>query len=176
MAVAAKVEEVVAQLGRTDTVIYSLGFSPVRSQFMHDLRYGPEGRKKEAAPQVYSVHPEPTPKKPAEPEEQVERPDYTDHPPLFSLPPEFLMIANALRENTASEIAALSGGEYFDFVTQKKLEEALHRISNQVHNYYLLSFRLESQGKPESHSIRVKIAGHPEAVIQTRKSYWSGIP
>jgi len=92
-------------------------------------------------------------------------------PPLFELPPQFLVVIDPLRRDTASEIASLSGVEYVNFTTQKGFDAALQRISNQIHSYYLLSF------KPALalHSLRVRVADHPNAVIQTRKSYWSGI-
>jgi hypothetical protein len=83
---------------------------------------------------------------------------------------------NALREKTAAELASLSGGEYMNFVTQRGLEQALQRVANHVHDYYLLSFQPMLSAKPGLHSIRVRVAGHPDAIIQTRKSYWSGIP
>lgn len=60
-------------------------------------------------------------------------------------------------------------------MTAKGLEQALLRISNQIHNYYLLRFRPTLSEEPASHSIRVRVVGMPDAVIQTRKSYWSGI-
>jgi hypothetical protein len=95
--------------------------------------------------------------------------------PLFAWPPEFLLIANALRKNAASEIASLSGGEYANFTTQKGFDAQLLRISNEIHNYYLLSFKPSSEAAWGQHTLKVRIAGIPDAVIQTRKSYWAGI-
>jgi VWFA-related protein len=174
---ASKAADVVAELGTTDTVIYSVAFSPTKGQFLSDLRNGPNGPHKNDAPVVYSAGAPPSKPKDSSPAaEQMDQPQYTDQAPLFSLPPLFLLAANAVKENTASEMATLSGGEYFDFSNAKGFERALHRISNQIHNYYLLSFRPDSSSEPASHSLDVKVKGRSDVVIQTRKSYWSGVP
>jgi hypothetical protein len=86
-----------------------------------------------------------------------------------------MLIVNALKRNSASEMASLSGGEYINFTTRKGFDAGLQRISNQIHNYYLLSFKPPSPPVFGLHSLRVQVAGHPDATIQTRTSYWSGI-
>lgn len=170
----AKLHEVIGELGATNTVIYTIAFSPTKSQFVSGLRNGPGASKDQELPDVRSGVPY-RPRPPI-PVAQPDEPDYTDHPPLFEFPPLLLLAVNALRDNTAAELASISGGEYQNFVTQKALEQALQRIANEVRDYYLLSFQPPSSAKLGLHSIRVSIAGYPDAVIQTRKSYWSGIP
>ena len=101
---------------------------------------------------------------------------YVEKPPLFELPPQLMLVVNALRRNTSSELASLSGGQYINFTTQRGFEEGLQRISNQIHNYYLLSFKPASAAAFGLHSLRVRVPDYPNAVIQTRKSYWTGIP
>jgi hypothetical protein len=81
----------------------------------------------------------------------------------------------ALRRNTASELASLSGGRYVNFVTQRSFEDNLQRISNQIHSYYVLSFQPTAAPALSLHSLRVRVAGYPDAVIQSRRSYWPGI-
>lgn len=172
-----KLHEVIGEVGAANTVIYTLGFSPTKSQFLSELRYGPDGPKKPEPPVVYSATPRPArPPAPQVPVEPPEEPEYTDHAPLFALPPLLLLAVNALRDNTGAELASLSGGEYMSFVTQKGFDQALQRVANQVHNYYLLSFQPASSSRIGLHSMRVSVSGYPDAVIQTRKSYWSGIP
>jgi VWFA-related protein len=153
----AKLSDVVAELGVTDTVIYTVAFSPARDEFIDGFRN----------------HPPKSP--PAGRGSSEDRPDYTDHPPLFEWPPELMMLINALRRNTASELASLSGGEYINFTTQKGFENGLDRISNEIHNYYLLSFAPSTSSEPSLHTLRVHVPDYPDAVIQTRKNYWSGI-
>lgn len=163
----AKLDEVVSELGITDTVIYSVAFSPARDEVFHDLLH---------ANDAYN---EPPPKKMGRPPD-VEKPavpegGWTEKTPLFSWPPELLLIVNALRRNSASELAALSGGEYANFTTQKGFEAELHRISNEIHNYYLLSFKPAAEEAWGLHTLKVRVADYPDAVIQTRKSYWAGM-
>jgi hypothetical protein len=97
-----------------------------------------------------------------------------ERPPLIPWPEEFLLIANALKRNAASELASLSGGKYANFTTQKGFEAELGRVSNEIHNYYLLSFKAPAESAGGLHRLKVRVAEHPEAVIQTRKSYWAG--
>jgi hypothetical protein len=162
-----KLSEVVAELGITDTVIYSVAFSPGRDEALHDLMHSND---------AYNEDP---PKKLAPPPD-VDKPEipesvWKEKTPLFAWPPEFLLIANALRKNAASELASLSGGEYANFTTQKGFDQELQRISNEIHNYYLLSFKPTSDPAWGLHTLRVRIADYPDAVIQTRKSYWAGM-
>jgi hypothetical protein len=84
-------------------------------------------------------------------------------------------VINALRRNSASELATLSGGSSMSFASQRDFEDSLERISNQIHNYYLLSFRPSATSTLAYHSLRVRVPEFPQAAIQTRRSYWSGI-
>ncbi len=173
-----KIREVVTELGISDTVIYSVAYSPARDQLIQALRYGDQ--------QIQPPPPTPTPFPPLFPRPSPTptpsssttapaEPVYLDHEPLFAMPPELSLVVNALRRSTASELASLSGGEYMNFTTQKGFEDRLQRISNQIHNYYLLSFKPASTPTFGLHSLRVRVPDYPDAVIQTRKSYWSGI-
>ncbi len=162
-----KLDEVVAELGITDTVIYSVAFSPARDEVLHDMMH---------ANDAYNV---PEPKDPGPPPDVEKRSPaenvWTEKPPLFPWPPELLLIVNALRRNTASELATLSGGHYANFTTQKGFDAELLRISNQIHNYYLLSFKPAAEQAWGLHTLKVRVADYPDAVIQTRKSYWAGM-
>jgi VWFA-related protein len=89
-----------------------------------------------------------------------------------------VMAVNAVKKNAAKELAALSGGEYLNFTSQKSFDNNLHQLSNHIHNYYLLSFQPHADPgtMPGLHSLRVKIPDYPDARIRTRESYWSGSP
>jgi VWFA-related protein len=166
----AKLHEVAAELGITDTVIYSVAFSPARDEFLSGLRNGDR-----PPPAVTPLPPKPSPDDADSSQTPVEDPTYVEKPPLFELPPQLMLLVNALRENSASELASLSGGEYMNFTTRKGFDNGLQRISNRIHNYYMLSFKPPSSQVIGLHSLHVQVAGHPDAAIQTRKSYWSGI-
>src|SRR5271154_745742 len=133
-----KPAEVIAALGRTNTVVDSVAFGPGKTEVLNDLKYGGGSG------------------------------------PIGLL----VMAVNALKKNAAHELAALSGGEYINFTTQKGFDEGLHQLASHVHNYYLLSFQphAEANGEPASgmHRIRVKIPDYPDARVRFRESYFAG--
>jgi VWFA-related protein len=175
-----KLHDVVAELGVSDTVIYSMTFAAVRDEIVETLRHPYGQHEKEVFTPWPPPSPQPTPSpqpSPAEarPAALPAEPAYLDHAPLFTLPVELVLAINALRRNSASELATLSGGEYMSFTSQKSFEDNLQRISNHIHNYYLLSFKPPGTPAFGLHSLRVRIPDYPDAVIQTRRNYWSGI-
>jgi VWFA-related protein len=133
-----KPEKVIAALGRTNTVVDAVAFSPGRTEIINDLHYGGGSG------------------------------------PIGLL----VMAVNALKKNAAKELAALSGGEYINFTTQKGFDNGLHQLANHVHNYYLLSFQphTEANGElaPGMHGIRVRVPDYPDAKIRFRESYFAG--
>ena len=62
-------------------------------------------------------------------------------PPLRLATMTFLAARSALRNKTAESIADLAGGEFFHFHNAKDLKANLIAVSNDVPNYYVLSFR-----------------------------------
>ncbi len=133
-----KPAQVIAALGRTNTVVDSVAFGPGKTEVLNDLKYGGGSG------------------------------------PIGLL----VMAVNALKKNASKELAALSGGEYINFTTQKGFDEGLHQLSNHVHNYYLLSFtpHAEANGEPSPgmHRIRVRIPDYPDANVRFRESYFAG--
>lgn len=133
----ATAQEVIEELGRTNTVVNAVAYSPARDEFLSQLKSGGGGSAG-----------------------------------TMDLLPLLMMAVNAMRENTASELATLSGGEYQNFTTRRGFDRALDHLANQVHNFYLLSFR--PQGTPASgyHALRVSIPGHLDYGVRSRSSYW----
>jgi hypothetical protein len=164
----AKLDEVVSELGVSDTVIYTMAFSPLMGEITDGFRNGKKPAFEPAWP------PPKTAPKPEPSEEEDNEPAYTEHAPLLELPPQIMAIVNALRKDASAEIASLSGGEHLNFGSQKSFDAGLLKISNQIHNYYLLSFK-PPPGTLSMHDLHVRVEGHPDAVIQTRRSYWSGV-
>jgi VWFA-related protein len=161
----AKLDEVVGELGVTDTAIYTVAFSPTKDEVLDGMRYGdhPPAAPAFQAPAGSKAGGEPA------------APVMTERPPLFAWPPQLLLIVNALRQNSAAELASLSGGEMFSFSSQAAFEKALQRISNEIHNYYLLSFAPKGGTQLSLHTLRVRVPDYPDAVVQTRRSYWAGL-
>ena len=129
-----KPEKVIAELGRTNTVVDSVAFGPGKTEILNDLRYGGGSG------------------------------------PLGLL----VMAVNAMKKNAAYELAALSGGEYINFTSRKGFDKGLLRLSNHIHNYYLLSFQPGANPAPGMHSLRVRIPDYPDAHIRFRQSYFAG--
>ncbi|MEO6806699.1 MAG: VWA domain-containing protein [Edaphobacter sp.] len=133
-----KPAQVIAALGRTNTVVDSVAFGPGKTEVLNDLKYGGGSG------------------------------------PIGLL----VMAVNALRKNAAHELAALSGGEYINFTTQKGFDTGLQRLTNHVHNYYLLSFQPQAgpngEPSPGMHRIRVKVPDYPDAHVLFRESYFAG--
>lgn len=133
-----KPAQVIAMLGRTNTVVDSVAFGPGKTEVLNDLRYGGGSG------------------------------------PIGLL----IMAVNALKKNAAHTLAALSGGEYINFTTQKGFEQGLNRLTNHIHNYYLLSFEPQTgangEPSPGMHRIRVRVPDYPDARVRFRESYFAG--
>jgi len=92
-------------------------------------------------------------------------------PPLRLATMAFLVARNALRTNTAEAIAQLTGGEFFHFHGDKDLKAGLIAVSNDVPNYYVLSFRPASLS-PGLHALHLEIKDGSHLVIKSRSEYW----
>jgi len=73
--------------------------------------------------------------------------------------------------NPLKVYARYSGGRQYDFVTQKGLEQAISKISNDLHSQYLLTYSPDNQDQAGFHAIRVTV-DKPDLKIYTRDGYW----
>ncbi len=92
-------------------------------------------------------------------------------PPLRLATMTFLTARNALRNKTAESIAQLAGGEFFHFHNAKDLKAGLITLSNDLPNYYVLSFRPSSL-TPGLHALHVSAKDLPQLVLKARREYW----
>jgi len=92
-------------------------------------------------------------------------------PPLRLATMTFLTARNALRTNTAESVARLNGGEFFHFQDAEDLKAGLIAVSNDVPNYYVLSFRPRPL-TPGLHALRVEIKDRRPATLKYRNEYW----
>ncbi len=83
-------------------------------------------------------------------------------------------MVQAFRQNVPKTVSRLSGGEYDNFGTEKGFDNAALRLSNRIHNYYLLSFTIPGGASPGLHELNVTVPDYPEAVIHSRRNYWVG--
>ena len=89
-----------------------------------------------------------------------------------------LLVVNAVRRNVPHTLSSVTGGEYTNFSSQKGFERGVHRLSNHIHNYYLLSFQPAGR-KPDQvlagmHRLTVKVPDYPDAKIRYRLTYYAG--
>jgi hypothetical protein len=83
----------------------------------------------------------------------------------------FLTARYALRTNTAESLAQLTGGEFFHFHDAKDLKAGLIALSNDIPNYYVLSFQ-PANPTPGLHALHVTTKGLPQRVTKFRREYW----
>ncbi len=139
-------EEVVRHLGKGNTSVYSLTFSPPKSP-SH-----PRGKSRAAKPRAFSPG--------GQADEGVDL-----STPLGAA-------VKALQTNTAEEFAVLSGGAHLKFRDEPDFEKKLSAIADDIHSRYMLSFQPDSH-QPGFHTLSVRLAGkQPHLVILARTSYW----
>ncbi len=94
---------------------------------------------------------------------------------LFGTAVNFLFAAvQALKQNVPKTVARLSGGEYDNFATKRGFEDGVGRLTNRIHNYYLLSFTVPGTATEGLHELKVTVPDYPEATIRARRTYWVG--
>ena len=134
-----KPEAVIADLGRSNTVVDAVSFNPGKTSVVDSLIHGKFG------------------------------------PGPMGL---IFMAVQAIRQNVPHGLASLTGGEYTNFTTQKGFDKSLGRLTNHIHNYYLLSFQpTGTNGAPVApglHRITVKVPDYPDAQIRSRLTYYAG--
>ncbi len=85
-----------------------------------------------------------------------------------------MAMVQAFRQNVPKTVSRLTGGEYDNFGTRAGFEDAVVRLTNRIHNYYLLSFTVPGGAAPGLHDLKVTIPEYPNATIRARRNYWVG--
>ncbi len=139
-------KEILRITGETNTAIYTLTFSPTKTTLKDSLKENPHGN----------------------PPIQVGDGSYHAY---FNLTEPMGMIFDAMRKNTAAELATLSGGEAARFDNQHQLDDQLSILTNHLRNRYMLSFAPTS-AQPGLHALHVSLFNHPDLTVSARTSYW----
>lgn len=153
----------------TNTAIYSFGFSSARSAVSHEASKF-SGKDPGPAHGCFS--------------RTGADPEYDGHyskqvldcisqlaPPLRIATMSFLAARNGLRTNSAQSLARLTGGEFHQFHDAKDLKSGLIALSNDIPNYYVLSFRPPNP-TPGPHALHVTTKDHPQLAMKFRREYW----
>lgn len=135
---AAKTDDVVAEIGKSNSVVYTLTFSPSLSNILDTGRGTSKGEMHNGV--------------------------------------DFLDLASrarrTIRKNTPKTVAALTGGEYELFTTQKSFDNKLLAWTNHIHNRYLLSIAPRNT-RPGLHQIRVRLREGGNSTVLSRTTYWA---
>jgi hypothetical protein len=92
-------------------------------------------------------------------------------PPLRLVRLAFIAAKDGLQRNVPESVAQLTGGEYFAFTNAATLKRSLLAVSNDVPNYYLLSFRPKSPSAG-LHTLELTLKNRPELQLKARSTYW----
>ncbi|HTZ74796.1 MAG TPA: VWA domain-containing protein [Candidatus Aquilonibacter sp.] len=83
----------------------------------------------------------------------------------------FLEAWDGLRRNVPESVAQLTGGEYFDFENARTLGEDMVNASNDLPNYYILSFRPQAPHEG-MHTLQLRVKDRPKLQLKARRAYW----
>ena len=137
-----KIEDAVAAIGKANATMYALAFSPGISNILDT------GRGTNLPGTNNEMHP---------------TVDFLDLA---------YRTAQAMRKNTPSTVATMTGGEYELFATRKKFEVRMNDFTNHLHSRYLLSFAPENP-HPGLHQLQVKLRDPHAGTVLARTSYWA---
>ena len=170
-------DDAVRLVSDTNTAIYSFGFSTTKEAVKHEAskvpRPGgsPYGNEPYAAGGCMSLDPGADPD--VHGNRRVQALDCASDllPPLRLVRMAFIAAKDGLKRNVPESVAQLTGGEYFAFTNAATLKRSLLTVSNDVPNYYLLSFRPESPSAG-LHTLELTLKGRPELQVRSRNTYW----
>lgn len=74
--------------------------------------------------------------------------------------------------NAAEEFAKWTGGRHLSFGRLEGLEDAISRLSGEIHSQYLLSFVPAESSNKGLHRILVQVRSPKGAVVRARPAYW----
>jgi VWFA-related protein len=170
-------DDAVRAVQDTNTTIYSLGFSTtqaaVKRQGSKLPAPGGTAYSNEAYPPGGCMSRDPNADPDAHGKRAVQALDCASDliPPLRLARMAFLLAKDGMKRNVPKSVAQLTGGEYFDFKDAKTLTRHLVTISNDVPNYYFLSFRPQSS-QAGQHALELKLKNRPGYEVTSRKGYW----
>jgi hypothetical protein len=81
------------------------------------------------------------------------------------------MTASSFARNAAEELAALSGGGFYRFDSDRSFEDDVISVANHIHNRYSLTFQ-PSGSRPGFHTLQVEVRHAKANVVSARNGYW----
>ena len=139
-----KIDDAVAAIGQSNTLMYALAFSPGISNIFDAGRGANTPLGRNAKNEM--------------------------HPEMNFLDLAY-RTAQAMRKNVPGTVTAMTGGEYELFTTKKKFEARMTGFTNHLHSRYLLSFTPKDP-HPGLHQLRVRLKDPARDAILARTRYW----
>ncbi|HEV3039267.1 MAG TPA: VWA domain-containing protein [Candidatus Angelobacter sp.] len=173
----ASLADAVRAVQDTNTLIYSFAFSTTRAAVGHQASKLPMPQGNEHSNEPYAPGGCMSHDAKADPDahgnRRVQALDCASDllPPLRLARMAFLAAKDGLKSNVPKSVAQLTGGRYFSFKDAKSLTRQLIDISNDVPNYYFVSFRPQSP-HPGFHALELKVKDRPDYEVRARKGYW----
>ena len=170
-------EDAVRAVEETNTAIYAFGFSTTQAAVKHETSKlpapGGTAYSNEPYKQGGCMSKDPNADPDAHGNRAAQALDCAGDliPPLRLARIAFLAAKDGLKRNVPESVAQLTGGEYFAFKDAKSLAQHLITISNDVPNYYFLSFRPQAL-HPGLHALELKVKDRPDYKVRARKGYW----
>jgi VWFA-related protein len=141
---AVKLDDAIAAVNDSNTVMYSLAFSPTGSSALDTLR----GRDSKNDP-VHLNH----------------------DGQLIDIIQMMKLAREAMRKNAPKAVAEMTGGEHELFSSRKSFERFMTDFSNHLYNRYLLRFEPKNP-HPGLHHVRVRLREGKDLAVIARRSYW----
>jgi VWFA-related protein len=174
-------DDAVRAVQDTNTAIYSFGFSTTQTAVKHQASKLPVPGGTPYSNESYApggcMSRDPNADPDAHGKRAVQALDCASDliPPLRLARMAFLLAKDGMRRNVPKSVAELTGGEYFDFKDGKTLTRHLITVSNDVPNYYFLSFRPQSS-QAGQHALELKLKNRPGYEVTFRRGYWIDVP
>jgi VWFA-related protein len=170
-------EEAIRMVDDTNTAIYSFAFSSTKTAVKHQAAELPRPGGSPYSDTPYAKGGCMSRDADADPDangkRSVQALDCASDliPPLRLGRMAYLAAKAGLERNVPESVAQLTGGEYFAFKDGPTLGRHLITISNDVPNYYVLSFHPQSP-LPGLHALNLKLKDRPGLELSARNSYW----
>lgn len=170
-------DDAVRAVEDSNTFIYSFGFSSTRAAVAHEGAKLPSPGGTQYSNEPYApggcMSKDPKADPDAHGKRGVQALDCASDllPPLRLARMAFLAAKDGIRSNVPKSVAQLTGGEYFAFKDAKTLVGHLITISNDVPNYYVLSFHPQAP-RLGPHALELRIKDRPGYEVRARKGYW----
>ncbi len=170
-------EDAVRAVDDTNTAIYSFAFSSTKGAVKHEASKLPGPGGSPYSDQPYApggcMSKDPNADSDAHGKRSIQALDCASDllPPLRLARMALLAARDSLRRNVPESVAQLTGGEYSAFKDATTLKRDLITMSNDVPNYYVLSFSPQSP-TPGLHALELRIKDRPDLRLNARRAYW----